>query len=114
MVKQVPNISDFEAELIGIVLSLNVNSEEAYGVPINDELTRIRGGREIVSGALYTGLQRLVDKGLLEAESTPPLPERGGRGKRLYTVTGVGKKAYREWEAKTKRLLATVTPAWEG
>jgi PadR family transcriptional regulator PadR len=110
--KQVPNISDTEADLIGIVLALNGADEEAYGVPINAELTRIRGGREIVSGALYTSLQRLVNKGLLEAESAAGTPERGNRSKRLYKVTGTGIRAFRKWEAERLRLLDTVRPAW--
>jgi DNA-binding PadR family transcriptional regulator len=101
----IPTISDLEATLIAIVLTLRSRNVEAYGVTINDELTAIRGGKEITAGALYTNLQRLVDKGLLEATMTAPLPERGGRGKRLYEVTGVGKKAYEAWESQARRAL---------
>ena len=101
----IPQISDLEATLVGIVLTLRSRNAEAYGVPINDELTEIRDGKEITAGALYTGLQRLVDKGLLEATMTPPLAERGGRGKRLYEVTGLGKRAYECWEARTRRVF---------
>jgi hypothetical protein len=47
----------------------------------------------------------------LEATMTAPLPERGGRGKRLYEVTGLGKKAYEDWESRTRRVFE-MREAW--
>lgn len=96
-------VSDLEAALLGIVMSLNACHDEAFAAPINSKLTEMRSGREVTPGALYTSLQRLVEKKLLEAKHLPS-PERGGRGKRLYTVTEDGKKAYRAWSHQIQQI----------
>ena len=41
-------------------------------------------------GALYTTLDRLEQKGLLRSRLGDPLPERGGRARRYYTVSPRG------------------------
>lgn len=61
----------------------------AYGVTIRDEL-RERTGREFSFGAIYTTLQRLEADGLLSSHEGDPTPERGGRAKRFYELTGRG------------------------
>lgn len=74
-----------EREILKAIASLERRGIEAYGVTIEDEYTRLTES-EVAAGRLYTALQRLVDNGTLIAEMTAPLPERGGRGKRLYRL----------------------------
>jgi PadR family transcriptional regulator PadR len=107
--KHTTRVGDLEATILGVVLALTARERETYGVPINEELTQILG-REITSGALYTTLARLTEKELLEVRAIPPEAQRGGRGKRVYTVTTSGKRSYQEWEARTERLLSTLHP----
>jgi DNA-binding PadR family transcriptional regulator len=38
-------------------------------------------------------LEQLVKKGYLTSSLTDPLPERGGRSKRIYAITPLGQKA---------------------
>ena len=79
---------------------------DAYGLAVRRDLAG-RTGREQSIGAIYTTLQRLEDKGLIASRSTDPLPVRGGRSRRLFTLTGAGAQAVRDAE----RHAAAV---WEG
>jgi PadR family transcriptional regulator PadR len=69
--------------------------DEAYGLAIRRDLAA-RTGRDYSVGALYTTLQRLEDKGLLTSRHSKPLPVRGGRSRRHFTLTGDGARALRE------------------
>jgi PadR family transcriptional regulator PadR len=71
--------------------------DEAYGLAIRRDLAA-RTGRDYSVGALYTTLQRLEDKGLLTSRHSEPLPVRGGRSRRHFTLTGAGARALREAE----------------
>jgi DNA-binding PadR family transcriptional regulator len=69
--------------------------EEAYSVQIREELARLSGKRWSF-GAVYDPLDRLEKNGLLESFLTDPIPERGGRSKRIYRLTRRGKQALLE------------------
>src|SRR5438046_1007869 len=56
---------------------------------------RPRPGRRIARGALYTALERLEIKGFVRSRMGEPLPERGGRARRYFTVTAAGLRALR-------------------
>lgn len=65
---------------------------DAYGAAIRlaiEEATR----RRCSLGALYTTLDRLETKGLIETWMGDATAERGGRSKRMVRVTGKGIKA---------------------
>jgi len=80
--------------------------DEAYGWAVSEELERVVG-RKVSSGALYTTLDRLERKGLLEGRVDDPRPERGGRPRRYLEVTPSGVTAL---EAGREAMLAL----WEG
>jgi PadR family transcriptional regulator PadR len=61
----------------------------------------------VARGALYTALDRLEAKGCLRSRMSEPLPERGGRSRRYYTVTATGRGGLR---ASRAALLAL----WQG
>ncbi len=63
--------------------------DEAYGAAIRQDLERTTGRRCSV-GALYTTLDRLETKGLIETWMGEATAERGGRSKRLVRVTAKG------------------------
>ena len=71
--------------------------EDAYGLAIRRDLIE-RLDRDYTPGAIYTTLQRLEDKGLLKSQAGAPLPVRGGRSRRCYTLTGSGSRALRNAE----------------
>jgi DNA-binding PadR family transcriptional regulator len=62
---------------------------EAYGVAIRNQLTTDTG-ETWAFGAVHVMLTRLEKKGLLESYLAEPTPQRGGRSKRIYTMTSLG------------------------
>jgi PadR family transcriptional regulator, regulatory protein PadR len=64
-------------------------ADDAYGLAVRRDLTE-RTGRDYSVGAVYTTLQRLEDKGLVTSHASDPLPIRGGRSRRHFTITDAG------------------------
>jgi DNA-binding PadR family transcriptional regulator len=89
-----------------IMLSVLFLKDEAYSVLIRKRLIEVTG-KTWSYGALFITLEQLVKKGYLSSSLTDPLPERGGRSKRIYALTSAGHKALEEiklmgnkmWEA---------------
>jgi len=73
-----------------VLLAVLRLGEEAYSMGVIRELETEASFR-ISRGALYTTLDRLEKKGLLQSRLGDPLPERGGRARRYFTVTVRGK-----------------------
>jgi PadR family transcriptional regulator PadR len=82
-------LGGFETLLLLSILRLG---ERAYGVSIRQELVE-RTGRDVAVGAIYTGLDRLAKKALVESWRGDPTAERGGRAKRFYRITAAGLEA---------------------
>jgi len=82
-------LGEFEYLVVLAVLRLGAN---AYGMRVRQEIAS-RTGRDVTIGAVYSTLERLADKGLLKASMSDPTPERGGRAKRSFAVTGIGIEA---------------------
>ncbi|MCC6772345.1 MAG: helix-turn-helix transcriptional regulator [Gemmatimonadaceae bacterium] len=81
--------------------------DEAYGLAVRAHLAGVTG-RDYSVGAVYTTLQRLEDKGLLRSHASEPLPVRGGRSRRHFSVTAAGARALREAERTAAALWAGV------
>lgn len=75
-----------------VLLTVAVLFGDAYGFTIKNEMEE-KSGRSISIGALRTTLARLEEKGYLESTLGEPTKIRGGKRKRFYTVTQLGKKA---------------------
>jgi DNA-binding PadR family transcriptional regulator len=99
-----PTLGTFELAALLAVVRLG---DDAYGLAVRRDLAA-RTGRDHSIGAVYTTLQRLEDKGLLASRATDPLPVRGGRSRRLYTITGAGARALREAERHAASIWAGV------
>jgi PadR family transcriptional regulator, regulatory protein PadR len=95
------NLGEFEQL---ILLAILRRREDAYGVTIRAELAD-RAGRTVAPGALYTALDRLETKGLITSRMSDPTPQRGGRAKRLVTVTPAGMEALTRALEAYERLL---------
>jgi len=78
-----------------ILLAILRIGDGAYGVPIAKEIEET-GKRTVLLGAIYTCLDRLEGNGLVTSTYGDPTPERGGRAKRFFKVTGKGLKAVRD------------------
>jgi DNA-binding PadR family transcriptional regulator len=66
--------------------------DDAYSLPIRKQVSEITGYTWSLS-SIYTPLDRLTRKGLLTSSLTAPLPERGGRPRRVYRLTPKGRQA---------------------
>ncbi len=101
MVESTP-LGEFEQlVLLGVLHA----GDEAYGVPVWRAIED-RGGRTASIAAVYKTLDRLEAKGLVRSRVGEPTAERGGRAKRLYTVTPSGVRAVRSAVAAVKRMAA--------
>ena len=99
-----PRLGSFELAALLAVARLG---RDAYGLAIRRDLSD-RTGHAYSVGAVYTTLQRLEAKGLLKSHTTDPLPVRGGRSRRHFTITGAGSRALRAAERDAAALWAGV------
>ncbi|HEY7497336.1 MAG TPA: helix-turn-helix transcriptional regulator [Vicinamibacterales bacterium] len=97
------NLGEFEHIVLLAILRLG---DEAYAIPIREEI-EARTGRSVARGALYTALERLEAKRCLRSRMGAPLPERGGRARRYFTVTAAGLASIRSSRRSLMRL-------WQG
>jgi len=75
-----------------ILLSIWKLQDDAYGMPIRDEVIKATGVRWLL-GAIYGPLGRLLKNGYIESYKGEPSPERGGRAKVFYRLTSRGREA---------------------
>ena len=78
-----------------VLLSVAVNSGEAYAAAITQELKE-RTGREVSLSAVHIALYRLEEKGLVTSQVGGATAVRGGRRKRLFTILAPGSAALAE------------------
>ena len=89
-----------------VLLSIMRLDADAYGLAIRGEL-EVVAGRKPSSGALYTTLDRLERKGLVESRSGETSAARGGRPRRYVRVTPEGR-------TQLARSRSTLMALWDG
>ena len=94
-------LGEFEHLVLLAVLRL---SEGAYGMSVRREIAD-RTGRDVSIGAVYATLDRLSAKGLVTSEMSDPTPERGGRAKRSFRLTGTGVDAVNRTRQELANML---------
>ena len=102
------DISELERWVIMTVAKLGASLR--YGVEIQISLEKTTG-KKVSIGALHTTLERLSKKGCLTSELGEASPERGGRKKRLYKVTLLGKRSVQHKIDIEKSLTQSWEPA---
>lgn len=78
-----------------VLLTVGVLYEEAYAVAIAKEITE-QSGRSVNVSAVHKSLYRLEEKGMLKSYLGHAEAKRGGKRKRLFTITPYGKKVLDE------------------
>jgi PadR family transcriptional regulator, regulatory protein PadR len=79
-------LGEFEELVLMMVGALQ---EDAYGAAIAEEIeTRLK--RDVNLSAVHVTLYRLEDKGYIRSSLGGATKERGGRRKRIYTITSAG------------------------
>jgi PadR family transcriptional regulator, regulatory protein PadR len=69
--------------------------DEASCLPIQRKLEEATG-RSWSLGSIFDPLDRLERKRLLESRLTEPTKERGGRSKRVYRLTSLGRRSLQD------------------
>lgn len=83
---EIPKLSKKEV----VILDLLVNQDRMYG------LEMVRASDELKRGTVYVTLSRMAEKGYVESK-LEDAPE-SGVARRVYQVTGHGKRALSFWE----------------
>jgi PadR family transcriptional regulator, regulatory protein PadR len=97
-------LGEFEYLLISSAARLGA---DAYGAAIREEI--VGTGRTCSIGALYTTVDRLEKKGLLETWMGDATAQRGGRAKRMVRVTRQGVVAAQEFYESVMRASQGVS-----
>jgi PadR family transcriptional regulator PadR len=92
-----------------LVLSI-LRAGAAHGYAIMGELSERSGGAfNIEAGTIYPALQRLERDGLVSSAWDAP----SGRRRRLYTLTGEGRRAFATRDSEWRRFVASVDSVLE-
>jgi len=81
-------LGEFEELVLITVASLQ---DEAYGVSIMNEIAKQTGRNPNIS-AVHEALRRLDSKGFVKSKMGGATAQRGGRRKRMFTLTASGRK----------------------
>ena len=79
-------LGEFEELVLTMVAALR---DDAYGAAIAEEIQN-RLNRDVNLSAVHVTLYRLEDKGYVKSSLGGATQERGGRRKRIFTVTSAG------------------------
>ncbi len=107
-------LGEFEQLILFSVVQLR---DDAYGVAIRETIEQ-RTGRVISSGAVYTALGRLEDRGLVTSRVGEPMPGRAGRPRKYYALKPAGARAlvatYSTIQAMAGGLISRLTDLADG
>ena len=94
-----PNLGEFE-EIVLLIVAAQHN--KAYGMSITKTI-EVELKRSVTLSSVHTALYRLEEKGLVQSHVGGASEIRGGRRKRLFTITTSGKVALeKSMEARMK------------
>ncbi|MEQ8905640.1 helix-turn-helix transcriptional regulator [Ekhidna sp.] len=83
------NLGEFEELVLLLVVA---KPDLAYSVGISKEMEELTN-RKVVHSVVHAALSRLLKKGLVDSKMGEATSERGGRRKRMYTVSAAGMRA---------------------
>lgn len=98
-----------------VLLAVGILFDEAYGLNIKDAIEE-QTGRNVTISAVHTALHRLEEKGFLKSRFGEASEMRGGKRKRLFSLTSAGVKSLRlaqelraqMWSLIPKAVLRTI------
>ena len=93
-----------------VLLTVGILSKEAYAVAVAREIQN-QTQRNVNISAVHSTLYRLQSKGLLASALGSPTAKRGGKRKRIFTITSTGRRAMDETMNLRTRLRAQIPDA---
>ena len=100
-------LGEFEQMVLLAIVHLG---EDAYGIPILEEIER-RTGRSVARAAVYVTLRRLEEKGFVSSWMSDATPERGGKARRYAKLEPKGVEALRDARQAAERMWKGLDPA---
>ena len=96
-----------------VLLTVGILFDDSYGLAIKDEVEK-RSGRKVMLSAIHKTLKRLEAKGFLNTKMGESTPVRGGRRKKLYSLTIYGKSVLSDaHELRTSMWSSVPAVVWE-
>ena len=86
-----------------VLLTIGILDGDGYGVKVRKELAE-QLDRSISLSALHTVMHRLEKKGFLSSSLGEATKERGGKRKRIFEITAIGRKALEESKENRERM----------
>ena len=99
-------LGEFEQLILFSVLQLG---DDAFGVAIRENIEE-RTGRQVSSGAIYTALGRLEERGFVSSRTGEPVEGRAGRPRKYYTLQPEGARALRSTYATIQAMAGGLIP----
>lgn len=97
-----------------VLLTVGILFDDAYGLAIVDELEK-QTDRSVMISSVHKSLVRLEEKGYLKSHLGGATEMRGGRDKRLYTLTQAGVKVLNQSKELRNSMYKQVPKiVWEG
>ena len=100
------HLGEFEEIVLLVIAALQ---QEAYGLAIKKELEE-QTGRNITISAVHAACNRLADKDFLTAEFGERSAKRGGKRKKIYTVSLKGQRALQNAYELRQKLWGNISP----
>lgn len=89
------------------LLAVRALGDNTYAVPIQQYVEKVTA-RPVSIGAVYAALARLEEKGFVRSTMSEALAQRGGKAKRVYTVTPTGLRTARDLHRVRERIWKTI------
>ena len=88
-----------------VLLAVLQAGDDAYGIVVQDAIRR-RARRDLTLGTIYKTLSRLELKGYVATRLGEPTAERGGRAKKYFRVTAVGRHVLQQQLSALRAMSA--------
>lgn len=89
------------------LLAVRALGESTYGVPVQQFVEQATGRRASI-GAVYAALDRLEAKGFVRSVIGAPTAVRGGKRKRMFSVTAAGITTAAELRRVREQIWRTI------
>jgi len=99
-------LGEFEQLILFSVLQLG---DEAFGVAIRENIEE-RTGKAVSSGAIYTALGRLEQRGFVSSRVGDPVEGRAGRPRKFYEILPEGARALKATYATIQAMAGGLIP----
>src|SRR4051812_12550704 len=93
-----------------VLLFVALLEGEAYGVNITHEIVQ-QTDRAVRLNQVHASLQRLEEKGMISSRMGDPTPERGGRRKRIFSITAYGRQTIHDIQSLRSTIWSMLPPS---